>query len=393
MTDMTLNMQQVQTTQNTQQNTTQKPKAAEGESFSEKLEKAVTESNGNAAAAEQNTEEAEQIGAQMAAETLIEIPLNLIVPTVENTEIAVEAAPAVDAAVSQIPVENIIPEQAANVEIAPEAQVPVTEQAAEQPAEVLQQDIPQNLQKVEIIPADKITVEQANVENTADAEVEQPIDKLQAQSQFSKSVQQAQHLIRNTDSATSLRSQPLKIDIDELQKKVDAGEFLAQAQAAKQPAPAEQVEFKPEVPQNVEPREIFSQIREGVDTHVAQNDSDFTIKLRPEGLGEITVKLVSQDGRVTLSLSASDANVQRLLGSEINNLRDIMRPYNVEVAQVEESNSAVFADLQQQLQQQSSQHNAPQQQNGFFANDYVEFPEVEETAVPQQPDAILDQYI
>ncbi|MBP0981965.1 MAG: hypothetical protein J5968_07140, partial [Oscillospiraceae bacterium] len=172
MTDMTLNMQQVQTTQNTQQNTTQKPKAAEGESFSEKLEKAVTESNGNAAAAEQNTEEAEQIGAQMAAETLIEIPLNLIVPTVENSEIAVEAAPAVDAAVSQIPVENIIPEQAANVEIAPEAQVPVMEQAAEQPAEVLQQDIPQNLQKVEIIPADKITVEQANVENTADAEIE-----------------------------------------------------------------------------------------------------------------------------------------------------------------------------------------------------------------------------
>ena len=389
MTDMTLNMQQVQTTQNTQQNTTPKPKAAEGESFSEKLEKAVTESNGNAAAAEQNTEEAEQIGAQMAAETLIEIPLNLIVPTVENSEIAVEAAPAVDAAVSQIPVENIIPEQAANVETAPEAQVPVIEQAAEQPAEVLQQDIPQNLQKVEIIPADKITVEQANVENTADAD----IDKLQAQSQFSKSVQQAQHLIRNTDSATSLRSQPLKIDIDELQKKVDAGEFLAQAQAAKQPAQAEQVEFKPEVPQNVEPREIFSQIREGVDTHVSQNDSDFTIKLRPEGLGEITVKLVSQDGRVTLSLSASDANVQRLLGSEMNNLRDIMRPYNVEVAQVEESNSAVFADLQQQLQQQSSQQNAGQQQNGFFANDYVEFPEVEETAAVQQPDAILDQYI
>ena len=388
MTDMTLNMQQVQTTQAPQQNTTQKPKAAEGESFSEKLEKAVTESDGNAAATEQNNEEAEQIGAQMAAETLIEIPLNLIVPTVENTEIAV------DAAISDLPVENIIPEQAANVETAPAAQVPAMEQAAEQPADILQQDIPQNLQKVEIIPADKITVEQANVEKAADAEIEQPIDKLQAQSQFSKSVQQAQHLIRNTDSATSLRSQPLKIDIDELQKKVDAGEFLAQAQAAKQPAQAEQVEFKPEVPQNVEPREIFSQIREGVDTHVSQKDSDFTIKLRPEGLGEITVKLVSQDGRVTLSLSASDANVQRLLGSEINNLRDIMRPYNVEVAQVEESNSAVFADLQQQLQQQqSSQHNAPQQQNGFFANDYAEFSEVEETTAPQQPDSILDQYI
>ena len=147
MTDMTLNMQQVQTTQAPQQNTTHKPKAAEGESFSEKLEKAVTESNGNAAAEKQNTEEAEQIGAQMAAETLIEIPLNLIVPTVENTEIVVEAAPTVDTAVSQIPVENIIPEQAVITESAPAVDVPVMEQPTEQPATVLQQDIPQNLQK------------------------------------------------------------------------------------------------------------------------------------------------------------------------------------------------------------------------------------------------------
>lgn len=392
MTDMTLNVSQVQNTQSTPKSGSSKSSSTKGESFSEKLDRAVSDNNVKAAE-QQNNDKAEEIGGEMAAEMLVDAVLMPIVPTADTTEqpvITTDAVQNTEGAVSDM---AAVPEMPAV-----DASVSQPEQVTQpmQPEQAVSSDfptMPDTVEKIEIIPSDRITAEEAaDGDNTDEA-----IDSFRAQTQFTKSIQQAQHLIRNSEGNLSLRSQIVKIDVDELQKKVDSGEYLAQAQAANQPVHTEQTQFEVETPENIEPREIFSQIKEGAQPHIANNDSDFTVKLRPEGLGEITVKLVSQDGRVTLSLSASDPNVQKMLGSEINNLREIMRPYNVEVAQVEESNSAVFADLQQQLQQQSSQQQYQQQGQGqsrFFTTDYTDITEtVEEEDELLQPDSVLDQYI
>lgn len=389
MTDMTIELVQTAPAKSTAKSSggSKKTVAADGESFSEKLDRAVSEANENTAS-QQQEEQSEEIGSEMAAETLVDFTLMPIIPTTENAEQPVLTGDSLSLNADGAPIGQNV-----TVEALPSAEIPATEQTqipAQQPQQAVQPDQSGSAVEKQPLPIQSVTVEQTPAQQPD----EQPIDHLQAQTQFTKSIQQAQHLIRNTDSATSLRSQPLKIDVDELQKQVDAGEFLSQQQAAGQQIRTEQPQPEMKNAENVEPREIFPQIRQGAQQHIEQGDSDFTIKLRPEGLGEITVKLASQDGRVTLSLSASDANVQKLLGSEINSLREIMRPYNVEVAQVEQSNSAVFADLQQQLQQHDSpQQNFSGQRNSFFANSFEEAVAEEEAVEEQSPDSILDRYI
>lgn len=389
MTDMTLDIQQIQTAQTVSKVSTaaKANTSADGESFSEKLDRAVSEANEGLNAQQQN-EESEKLGSEMASEMLIDIPLMPVIPVIENDGQTIAPAE------GQVKLDGVIPEQNMTAELLPEIEPPVAEQAPA-PAENIMQEAPAT-EIQQPTTTDTVTVESTVAAKDApvEQETEQPIDSFQAQTQFSRSIQQAQHLIRNTDSATSLRSQPIKIDVDELQKQVDAGEFLTQQQAAVRQIGTEQVQPQQQNSEAIEPREVFPQIRQGAQQHIEQGDSDFTIKLRPEGLGEITVKLASQDGRVTLSLSASNANVQKLLGSEIDNLREIMRPYNVEVAQVEQSNSAVFADLQQQLQQHGSpQQNFSRQPNSFFAGETVEAAEQEQPEEEPQLDAVLDRYI
>ncbi|MDF3004400.1 MAG: flagellar hook-length control protein FliK [Oscillospiraceae bacterium] len=214
---------------------------------------------------------------------------------------------------------------------------------------------------------------------------------LQGQSQFNRAVSQVQQLLKSTGEDSF---ETVEIDFEDLQKKVDSGAFFSPfANAANTGVTA----ASDEVHKPLSTQDIFNQIKTSVTQHTREGASDFTIKLNPEGLGEITVKLLEDGGKVTLSLAASNANVQRLLSSELNNLRDIMRPYNVEVAQVVQTNEAQNMNMQQQFSQQFSQHShTGQQQTPSFA--YT--PSYEESALAEEPlpsvilpDSVLDAYI
>ncbi len=216
---------------------------------------------------------------------------------------------------------------------------------------------------------------------------------LQGQSQFKRAVSQAQQMIKTTGNDDMVDE--AELDLEALQKKVDSGAFLPNLSGtSKTGAPL--IAEAGSTP-DAQEQEIFAQIKASVTRHAEDGATDFTIKLRPEGLGEITVKLLETGGKVTLSLAASDANVQRLLGSELNNLRDIMRPYNVEVSQVVQTNEAQGMSMQQQFSQQFSQHSyTGQQQNPSFAYD-PDYGESAKTGEPAQaavpPDSVLDAYI
>lgn len=116
--------------------------------------------------------------------------------------------------------------------------------------------------------------------------------------------------------------------------------------------------------ENVDAKELLQQIKTGVADGAAAGKNEFLIKLKPDGLGEITVRMLEEAGKITLRMTASSPQTQRLLNGELAALREAVRPYNVEVQNVESQNTQHF-DLQQQkqgfTQQQQQQQQASRQ--------------------------------
>lgn len=102
-------------------------------------------------------------------------------------------------------------------------------------------------------------------------------------------------------------------------------------------------------------QEIIRQTVEGIKQNAAKGKEEFVMKLSPQGLGEITVKLVSENGRTTMQITAQNQNIQRILGAELEALKQAVRPYNVEVKEVNTAN-------QSQLDMNMSNQNSSQQQ-------------------------------
>lgn len=78
---------------------------------------------------------------------------------------------------------------------------------------------------------------------------------------------------------------------------------------------------------------MAKQITEQLYSGLASGKSEFTIRLKPETLGEVTVKLTEKDGQMTLSLSAVNEKTVKLLNNQLDALREAVRPMQVEVKQ------------------------------------------------------------
>lgn len=108
-------------------------------------------------------------------------------------------------------------------------------------------------------------------------------------------------------------------DVDALQSQVEAGRATAaQFALSKQ-------EAAPQSPP------LAAQLGRAVNEQVAAGTREFVLKLEPESLGEITVKLVEKAGKTTLQLTAASAQTTRLLNSELPALREALKPMQVEV--------------------------------------------------------------
>lgn|GEM_PF-6129459 len=81
--------------------------------------------------------------------------------------------------------------------------------------------------------------------------------------------------------------------------------------------------------------DVVSQVRSGIEPKLGGDDEEFVIKLKPEGLGDITVKMAKREGRIVLNLVASDSRTEKLLSDGIEGLRESLRIYNAEVTKVE----------------------------------------------------------
>lgn len=107
------------------------------------------------------------------------------------------------------------------------------------------------------------------------------------------------------------------------------------------------------------------QLFKGIAENLKRGRSEFTVKLRPEGLGEILVKLVSDDGGKTiLSMIASSEKTAQLLNRDLASLQSSLNEHNVEIENngvktVENVNSSTtsFSQYDERRQDEANQQN------------------------------------
>lgn len=167
---------------------------------------------------------------------------------------------------------------------------------------------------------------------------------LSGQAAFQQAILEAQKLLK-AEKGTAKEATP--IDVDQLQSKVDASKVgLPVTNQIPPYAGAETVKEAVELKLPT-PEELMAQIKTGVAAGMNTGKDEFVIKLKPDGLGEITVKMVETGGHISMSIVTSNTQVQRMISSELAGLREAMKPFGVEVAQVTSQNPGHFNADQQ----------------------------------------------
>ena len=154
------------------------------------------------------------------------------------------------------------------------------------------------------------------------------------------------------------------LDVDALQMHANAQRPQLEGQVKMQQVQADS---------NEQPVDLAKQIGEKMLLHLEKGEREFTMKLNPESLGEITVKLLQKDGKMTLSIAAASETTVKLLNGEMEALRMAVRPMQVEVRQaVVQTQDADGQNMQQQMDMSSGQFfdhsQQAQQQAQQFAN-------------------------
>lgn len=151
-------------------------------------------------------------------------------------------------------------------------------------------------------------------------------------------------------------------------------------------------------PHSQAPR-LAQQIDAGVKENLALGKNEFTMKLKPEALGEITVKLVEKAGKAVLTITTASPQTAKLINNDLAALREAVKPMAVEV---HEAVSQPDNSAQAQMQQfnMSGQQFAQQQQHAqserhiysgtFAGEDLVEEPEAADQVLEASG---LDTYI
>lgn len=89
--------------------------------------------------------------------------------------------------------------------------------------------------------------------------------------------------------------------------------------------------------------------------------NEFTVKLKPEGLGEITVRLTKSDGHISLNIVTGTDYAAKLIASEAGNLAAALKPLDAGIA-------GIVTAAQQTESYAFAGGGFAQQQNNGFAN-------------------------
>ena len=118
--------------------------------------------------------------------------------------------------------------------------------------------------------------------------------------------------------------------------------------------------------------DLAQQVKNGLESSILGNNKEFSVKLKPEGLGEITIKLIESQNKLSVSIVAATSEVAKLLNNDLSTLRDTMRAMQIELNDVEVQQQTDFGDMQQNLQQQMFKDGNRQYGDSRNRNDFNE---------------------
>ena len=187
------------------------------------------------------------------------------------------------------------------------------------------------------------------------------------------------------------------LDVESLQADVDSRRFTPVTTGSAS------LEEQVQVPNG---EEMADQIKADFFQNVSQGRNEFVVRIKPDGIGEITVKLSEGKDKITLNIVAADENTARLISSQVLALQNALRPLNAEVqditpaAAVAASQESTQYSAQNQMtdqgrqshsQQESGRGNRTQRMVGVAGID-DSFDETVESGVAAN-DEVLDTYI
>lgn len=121
---------------------------------------------------------------------------------------------------------------------------------------------------------------------------------------------------------------------------------------------------------------ISEQITDGVKANLNLEKSEFTVKLNPESLGEVTIKLAEEGGKMVVNITAATESTAKLLNSDLTALRDSLGSLNLEIREVtveapesiEESIAEFNMTSQQFSDRQRAFNNQQQDDTPYYAH-------------------------
>ena len=121
---------------------------------------------------------------------------------------------------------------------------------------------------------------------------------------------------------------------------------------------------------------ISEQITDGVKANLNLEKNEFTVKLNPESLGEVTIKLAEEGGKMVVNITAATESTAKLLNSDLTALRDSLGSLNLEIREVtveapesiEESIAQFNMTSQQFSDRQRAFNNQQQDDKPYYAH-------------------------
>ena len=121
---------------------------------------------------------------------------------------------------------------------------------------------------------------------------------------------------------------------------------------------------------------ISEQITDGVKANLNLEKNEFTVKLNPESLGEVTIKLAEEGGKMVVNITATTESTAELLNSDLTALRDSLGSLNLEIREVtveapesiEESIAEFNMTSQQFSDRQRAFNNQQQNDTPYYAH-------------------------
>lgn len=87
---------------------------------------------------------------------------------------------------------------------------------------------------------------------------------------------------------------------------------------------------------------VVEQVSVSINEQLAKAQDEFVIKLKPEGLGEVVVKLVNNGGNIEVNLITNNLQTKNYLSEQIGNLRDSLQSLDTQIKEVVYDNQSSY---------------------------------------------------